>query len=178
MAGPDWTGRPPVTASGTHEQGKIMNKVEELPAAACTSLPAVAAKRVPIPQLVGEVYESGAPAERCRLLEHLMSPLGALSLALIANGIFADLRFRNGWQQLHVRIEDVQKVCADDVAALADHVQQVSAASVEALGQMLAAWPVMSGSAAAAALMSGLMRRNPRTCFLDRDDGEVAATPT
>lgn len=152
-----------------------MKNIEELPPAACTSLPAVAAKRVPIPQLVGQVYESGAPAERCRLLEHLMSPLGALSLALIANGVFADLRFRNGWQQLHVRIEDAQKVCADDVTALADHVQQVSTASVDALAQMLATWPVMSSSAAAAALMAGIMRRNPRTCFLDHDDGDVAA---
>jgi hypothetical protein len=150
-----------------------MNKIEELPAAACTSLPAVAAKRVPIPQLVGQVYASGTPAERCRLLEHLMSPLGALSLALIANGVFADLRFRNGWHQLHVRIEDAQQVCADDVAALADHVQQVSAASVEALGQMLAAWPVMSGSAAAAALMAGITRHNPRICFLDHDDADT-----
>lgn len=135
-----------------------MKTIQELPVATNPNLPAATTQRIPIPQLVGQVYESGAPAERCRLLEHLMNPLGTLSLALIANGIFADMRFRSGWQQLHVRIEDAQKVCADDVIALVDHIQQDSAASVEALGHMLASWPVMSGSAAAAALMAGIMR--------------------
>src|SRR4051812_18284202 len=39
-----------------------------------------------IAQLVGQVYEIAPPAERSRLLEHLLKPLGVLSLVAIANG--------------------------------------------------------------------------------------------
>ena len=94
-----------------------MKKLEELPIAASPPVCAAAAPPVPISHLIGQVYESGAPAERCQMLEHLMSPLGALSLALIADGVFAEMRFRKGWQHLHVHIEDAQKVCAGLTAA-------------------------------------------------------------
>src|SRR4029453_2173124 len=49
-----------------------------------------------VPKLVGEVYEAAPPRERSRLLEHLMRPLGVLSLAVVANGAFSKLRFFGG----------------------------------------------------------------------------------
>ncbi len=113
-----------------------------------------------IAQLVGQVYEIAPPAERTRLLEHLLKPLGALSLVAIANGIFANIRFRSGWSDLHVRVEDAQNVQPGDVITLVNHVQQVSIHAVDGLADMLAASPVLTSSAAAALLISVLMQRS------------------
>lgn len=112
-----------------------------------------------IAQLVGEVFESAPAAERSRLLEHLLQPLSALSIVAVANGVFAEIRFRSGWQTLHVRLEDTQKIRVTDVIALVNHVQQVSVDSVNALARMLVASPVMAGSAAAALLVTVLLQR-------------------
>ena len=95
-----------------------------------------------ISQLVGQVYEIAPPAERSRLLEHLLKPLGVLSLVAIANGIFASIRFRSAWPDIHVRPEDAQNVEANDVITLVNHVQQVSIHAVDGLADMLSASPV------------------------------------
>ncbi|MBU0590520.1 MAG: hypothetical protein KJ852_12740 [Gammaproteobacteria bacterium] len=115
-----------------------------------------------IPQLVGQVYEAAPPNERSRLLEQLLPPLGVLSLVAIADGIFAKVRFRGGWPELHVRLEDAQNVQASDVITLVDHVQQISVQAVDGLAQLLAASPVLAGSAAAALLITLLMQRAQR----------------
>ena len=81
---------------------------------------------VTLPQLVAELYGEAAAAERCRILEHLMQPLGVLSLAVVANGIFAKIWFRSGWHGLQVRPEDVAIVQPGDVFELARHTEQVS----------------------------------------------------
>ena len=112
-----------------------------------------------IAQLVGQVYESAPVAERSRLIEQLLRPLGVLSLVAVANGIFAKIRFRGGWPDLHVRLEDVQNVQASDIIVLVNHVQQVSVQAVNDLAGVLAASPVMMGSAAAALLMTLLLQR-------------------
>lgn len=114
---------------------------------------------ITIAQLVGEVYESAPPVEKSRLLEHLLRPLGVLSIVAVANGIFASIRFRGGWQDMHVRPEEAQNVQASDVITLVNHVQQVSFHAVDGLAKMLAASPVMTGSAAAALLVTVLMQR-------------------
>jgi hypothetical protein len=114
---------------------------------------------ITIAQLVGEVYESAPPVEKSRLLEHLLRPLGVLSIVAVANGIFANIRFRGGWQDMHVRPEEAQNVQASDVITLVNHVQQVSFHAVDGLAKMLAASPVMTGSAAAALLVTVLMQR-------------------
>ena len=113
-----------------------------------------------IAQLVGQVYESAPVAERSRLIEQLLRPLGVLSLVAVANGIFAKIRFRSGWPDLHVRLEDVQNVQASDIIVLVNHVQQVSVQAVNDLAGVLAASPVMMGSAAAALLMTLLLQRS------------------
>ena len=114
---------------------------------------------ITIAQLVGQVYEYAPPAERSRLLAHLLRPLGVLSLVAIANGIFAKIRFRSGGPDLHVPLEDAQNVQVSDIIALVNHVQQVSAHAVDGLADMLAASPVMTGSAAAALLIAVLVQR-------------------
>jgi hypothetical protein len=113
-----------------------------------------------IAQLVGQVYEIAPPAERRRLLEHLIKPLGVLSLVAVANGIFASIRFRSGWPDLHVRVEDARNVQARDVITLVNHVQQVSVHAVDGLAQLLLASPVMTGSAAASLLITLLVQRS------------------
>jgi len=112
-----------------------------------------------IPELVAEVYEAAPASERAHLLEQLLRPLGVLSLFGVAGGVFANIRFRSGWQTLQVRLEDLHKVHASQVAALADHAQQVSVETVDGLAQLLASSPVLAGSAAAGLLVSLLLQR-------------------
>jgi hypothetical protein len=112
-----------------------------------------------IAQLAGQVYEAAPAAERCRLLEHLMRPLGALSLVGVANGVFAKLWFRSGWHDLHIQPDDAQRVRTDDVIKLVDFVQQVSAEAIDGLVQLVGTSPMLACSAAAAMLVAALVQR-------------------
>ena len=114
---------------------------------------------VTIPQLIGRVYEVAPPVERCRMLEHLMRPLGVLSLVVVANGIFAKIWFQRGWHDLQIKLEDTEIVRASDVMALADHAQQVCIEAFDGLAQMVTLSPVLAGSAAAALLVAALVKR-------------------
>lgn len=109
--------------------------------------------------LVGEVYEAAPLAERGRLLDQLLQPLGVLSLFAVAGGLFAKLRLRGGWENFSVRPDDLQSVHAADVIALVDYVQQVSVEAVDGLAQMLTASPLITGSAAATLLVTLLIQR-------------------
>ncbi len=117
------------------------------------------ASEASVPELVGQVYEAAPPEVRGRLLEQLLRPLGALSLVAIAGGTFAKLRFRSGWQELHVRLDDAQGIQSKQVIALVDHVQQVSVETVDGLAQLLTNSPLMATSAAAAILVAVLIQR-------------------
>lgn len=112
-----------------------------------------------ISELVAQVYEAAPAVERGHLLEQLLRPLGVLSLVAVADGIFAKVRFRGGWQELNVRLEDLQNVRAAHVVALVDHAQQVSVEAVDGLAQLLTASPLLSGSAAAGLLVTVLVKR-------------------
>lgn len=112
-----------------------------------------------VPRLVGELYEAAPAAERSRLLEHLVRPLGVLSLAAVANGIFSKLRFLGGWPDFHVRPEDTERIRTEDVVALVDYVQQASWGVMEGLVQVLSESPVMSATAGATLLTALLLRR-------------------
>lgn len=128
------------------------------PAALITAAQA-AASDAAIAELVGQVFDAAPVPEKRRLLAHLMRPLGLLSLVAVANGIFAKLRFRDGWQDIQPRLEDIQTVHTSDVVALVDHVQQVSVEAVDNLAHLLKASPVIAGSAATAVLVTILMQR-------------------
>lgn len=115
-----------------------------------------------VPVLLGRVYEVAPPTERARLLAHLMQPLGVLSLVAVANGVFASLRLRDPTAPLSLRFEDTLNISGADVIALAEHAQQVSVETVDALAQWLTASPVLAGSAAALLLAKLLTRRASR----------------
>lgn len=128
------------------------------------------ASEAEIAQLVGQVYAIAPPTVRRRLLEHLLKPLGVLSLVAIANGIFATIRFRSGSSDLHVRMEDAQNVQPGDVITLVNHVQQVSIHAVDGLAEMLGTSTVMTGSAAAVLLMTLLVQRSRNRRAEDRQE--------
>lgn len=123
-----------------------------------------------VPVLVAKVYEEAPPAERGRLLEHLLKPLGLLSLAAVANGIFAKMTLGNGWGHLKVNPEDANRVDAGDVMALVSHVQQVSVQAVEGLSKVIATSPVLTGSAAAAMLLALLAKQSQNRAPVPGDD--------
>lgn len=112
-----------------------------------------------IAQLIGQIYETAPLAERSRLLGHLMKPLGVLSLVALANGIFAKIRFRSGWPEMNLRVDDVQNVQVSDVITLVEHVQQVSVQAINSLADLLTTSPVLASSAAAALLVTVLLGR-------------------
>ncbi len=112
-----------------------------------------------IAELVGQVYESAPATEKSRLLEHLLRPMGVLALVGVAGGIFAKIRFQGGWPDLHIRLEDAQRVQASDVVTLVDYVGQMSAQAVDGLAQLLPMTPLMASSAAAVLLVTLLMQR-------------------
>lgn len=115
-----------------------------------------------VPDLVAQVYDVAPPTERTRLLAQLMQPLGMLSLAAVAGGVFARLRFRDAPGPLNLRLEDTLLIGAEEVRALADHAQQVSVETVDALRLWLTQSPVLAGSAAALLLVQLLKRRAAR----------------
>lgn len=127
--------------------------------AGSTARPALPAREAAIPQWVAEVYEAANAAERSALIAQLMRPLGLLSLVAVADGVFAKIRLRSGWQQLNIRLEDLHHVRAAHVVALVEHAQEVNVEAVDGLAQLLAAWPRLSGSAAAMLLVSALVQR-------------------
>ena len=117
------------------------------------------ASDITIPELVGKIYDAAPTTERCRMLEHLLKPLGALALVGVCNGIFTKIWFRSGWNDLHIRPEDAQTVQGIDVISLVDYVQQASAETINGLASLLITSPMMVYSAAAAVLVTLLVRR-------------------
>ncbi|MDL2338466.1 MAG: hypothetical protein QFE16_11550 [Pseudomonadota bacterium] len=112
--------------------------------------------------LLGRIYEIAPPTVRTRLLTQLMQPLGLLSLVAVAGGVFARLRLRNASAPLNLQFEDTLQISAADVMALADHAQQVSVETVDALAQWLTTGPVLASSAAALLLVQVLAKRAAR----------------
>jgi hypothetical protein len=148
-----------MTPHPTEQERKEMNARDvrdQMPAGS----PGCEVAEVTIPQLVGYVYESAPAAERKRLLEYLMQPLGVLSLAVVANGIFSKIRFRGGWPDLNIRPEDLSFVRVGDVIDLVDHVQQASVDAIDGLVSLLSTSPMVAGSAAAALLVAVLVQQS------------------
>ena len=110
----------------------------------------------PVPALLGRVYAEAPTPLKSRLLEHLLKPLGLLSLAAVCNGAFANVALNRNWA---IRPELAQAVDGDQVMALTAYVQQVSVQAVTGLSQVLSASPVMQGSVAASALVALLIKR-------------------
>ncbi len=130
-----------------------------------------------IAELVGEVYEAAPPTWRCRMLEHLMKPLGALALVGVCNGIFSKIWFRTGMQDLVIGPEDAQSVRSVDVISLVGFVQQASTDTINSLTALLANSPMLAYSTAAAMLMSILLQRIRRLPQREAVDPPESDTP-
>jgi hypothetical protein len=115
-----------------------------------------------IPHLVAEVYESAPPTLRARLVEQMLRPISVLSLVVIADGVFAKMRFRGSWPDFRVRAEDLERVAGVHVHALARHAEQLGAEIVDGLAPIIAPSPLLVGCAAATLLVSLLVRRAGR----------------
>ncbi len=115
-----------------------------------------------VPALIGQLYESAPPSLKAKMLEQLLKPLGVLALVAIGNGIFAKIRFRSGWPDVQVRLEDAAGVQPSDVVALAERVQQVSLDVLDGLARVVSSSPVLASSAAAAMLLAVIMAHNKR----------------
>jgi hypothetical protein len=113
----------------------------------------------PVPNLVARVFEESPLALRGRLLEHLLKPLGLLSLAAVANGVFAQITLGNGWSELKISADDAKRVDVSDIVALVHHVQQVSVRAMDSLAGLISTSPVLAGSATAAMLLAILAKR-------------------
>ena len=124
--------------------------------------------------MLGKVYQTAPLSERGVLIKHLMQPVGLLSLAAIANGVFASIRFKGGFKNLQARIEDLQAIRENDVVALANYVQQVSAQALNGLGQILMSSPALAGSTVGVVLIKILMDR-ARICR--DDDSRIRSIP-
>jgi hypothetical protein len=151
------------------------------PEAVSTSAAAFHATDMMIPELVGKVYETAPVTERCRILQHLMKPLGALALVGVCNGVFAKIWFRSGWHDLHIRPDDVQIVRDIDVISLVNYVQQASADTIDGLASLLTTSPMMAYSTAAAMLVTVLVRRTqtlPKMSAEAGDPPDSASPPT
>ena len=120
-----------------------------------------------IPQLVGAVFDAASSELRVKMLEHLLRPLGVLSLAAVANGVFAKIRFRSGWPDMKIRADDVVGVKMADVIGLVDHVLQVDERVVFGLTTLLHAWPGLREFDAAAQLLQLLRERSGRDSYDD-----------
>jgi hypothetical protein len=108
---------------------------------------------------IGQTFELAPDTDRRQLLVPLLRPLGLLSLAAVAGGVFTRIRLNSAWPELRVPGVDLGRLRGSDVAALADHVQQVSVESVDSLAQVLAQSPVLAGSALTALLITVLLQR-------------------
>lgn len=123
-----------------------------------------------VPELVAKVYAAAPPADRRRLLEHLLKPLGLLSLVAVANGAFARLAANSGWSKLQFNADDVQRIGRSEVIALVNHVQQVSTQAIDGLGHVISASPVLAGTAATGLLLSLLRKQaTQRTPIVGND---------
>jgi hypothetical protein len=129
-----------------------------------------------LPELLGRVYADATPDAKTRILSELIRPLGLLSLVAVAGGAFAPIRLRNGWRDVHVRLDDALQASPADVMALTAHVAQVSIETIENIAQWLVNNPLVVGSAAVLLLLQALSRRGRYVATLpaprDARDGD------
>ena len=116
----------------------------------------------PMPELVARLYADAPPAEKSRLLEPLLRPLGLLSLFALADGAFARIWLRNGASELRVSPDEAQAISADHIADLVGYLEQASVESLDGLCQVIGASPLLAGSASAVLVVLVLRRLRGR----------------
>jgi hypothetical protein len=130
-------------------------------------------EKVPDPtlvELIAKAYEEAPPSIRRRILEHLLRPLGILSLMGVSNGVFARVCERAGWSDFSIRVADTHKIDSAEVMALASYVQQYSAKAFHGLLHVFGTSPALAGSATAALLIAILLRHANHPAPSDDED--------
>lgn len=136
--------------------------------------------------LVGRVYRDAPPVVRKRMIDHLLQPLGVLSLMAVANGAFFRVRLRPEFAGEPGGIAALQAVKSTDVVALVDFVLQVSSECVENLGSLLGPQVGVGAMVSFLVLLAVLKRRRASTPSAtapglpapEADDGTIAARRT
>jgi hypothetical protein len=123
-----------------------------------------------IVELIAKAYDEAPPVMRRRVLEHLLRPLGILSIVGVANGAFARVCDRAGWSDFSIRVEDTHKIESSHVLALAAYVQQFSDKAFHGLLQVFGSSPALASSATAALLVAILLRHANSQASLDDED--------
>ncbi|HEX8884480.1 MAG TPA: hypothetical protein VF797_08335 [Noviherbaspirillum sp.] len=116
----------------------------------------------PVSELVARLYGDAPPAEKSRLLEPLLRPLGLLALFALADGAFARIWLRNGASELRVSPDDAQAISADQIADLVRYLEQASVGALDGLCQVIGASPLLAGSASAVLVVLVLRRLRSR----------------
>ena len=149
----------------------------ELPSPSSANVSGFEVSEISIPELVGRIYESAPLPERRRILEPLLRPLGVLSLLAVANGMFANIRFRSGWPVMRIPLDELQSVTASDVTALVEYAQRASGEAIAGLAVMLSTSPLLGTSVAAGLLVTMVIgrRRTRRRVLSAESIGSSAA---
>ena len=125
------------------------------------SEPFAAGSRTLLPLWVAGLYRDAHAGLRAQLLERLLRPMGVLGLVAVADGVFAALRHRHGWQDVQVTAEDTAAVSADHVFQLVAYLQERTPEALASLTELLATHPAALATVSGA-LLWDLLRRTQR----------------
>lgn len=121
------------------------------------SVPAAhAAGAALVPLYVSGVFRETPVTFRAQLIETLMRPMGALGLVAVANGVFAAVRQRHGWDRLQVTLDDAARISADQVLELSAYLQQTAPEVFRSVGELVSSQPAVAGGLSAILLLHAL----------------------
>lgn len=109
--------------------------------------------------LIGRVYRDAPWSMRQRIVDHLLRPLGLLSLTALAGGAFARMRLRPQSGGEPGGLAALQAIRSADVVDLVSFVQQVSADCVDSLAGLLGSQPGAMTAASVLVLLAILQQR-------------------
>jgi hypothetical protein len=106
-----------------------------------------------VPLYVSGVFREAPIDFRAQLIECLMRPMGALGLVAVANGVFAAVRQRHGWDHLQVTLEDTSRISADQVLELSTYLQQTTPAVFSQVAELVSGQPAVASGLSAMLLL-------------------------
>ena len=109
-----------------------------------------------VPLYVSGVIREAPVSFRAQLIETLMRPMGALGLVAVANGVFAAVRQRHGWDRLQVTLDDAARITADQVLELSSYLQQAAPEVFRSVGELVSRQPAVAGGLSAILLLHAL----------------------
>ena len=109
-----------------------------------------------LPLYVSGVFREAPVSFRAQLIETLMRPMGALGLVAVANGVFAAVRHRHGWERLQVTLDDAARITADQVLELSAYLQQAAPEVFRTVGDLVSSQPAVAGGLSAILLLHAL----------------------